>query len=115
MSFSKRDRHQVHSLPYKGSGPGLIDLMGGQIDILFDQLSASIGYIQAGRLRALAVTTFKRAGTRPAVPTLDESGLRGFDASTRTGIMLPAATPPDIVAKVHASSDQDTAPALDPR
>ena len=90
-------------VPYKGSGPALVDLMGGQVDLLFDQLSSSIGYIQGGRLHALAVTTLKRAGTLPAVPTLDESGLRGFDASTTTGIMLPAATPPDIVAKVHAA------------
>ncbi len=90
-------------IPYKGSGPGLIDLMGGQIDIFFDQLSASIGYIQAGRLRALAVTTIKRASAMPALPTIAESGIPGFDSSTWTAIIMPAATPQDIVLKVQAA------------
>ena len=90
-------------VPYKGSGPGLIDLMGGQIDIFFDQLSASIGYIQAGKLRALAVTTSKRAAAMPELPTIAESGIPGFDASTWTGIVLPVATPHDTVMKVHAA------------
>jgi len=92
----------VH-IPYKGSGPGLIDLMGGQIDIFFDQLSASIGYIQTGRLRALAVTTIKRASAMPELPTIAESGIPGFDSSTWTAIIMPAATPQDIVLKVHAA------------
>ena len=90
-------------IPYKGSGPGLIDLMGGQIDIFFDQLSASIGFIQAGKLRALAVTTLKRAAAMPELPTIAESGIPGFDASTWTGIVLPAATARDTVMKVHAA------------
>lgn len=92
----------VH-VPYKGSGPGLIDLMGGQIDIYFDQLSSSIGFVQSGKLRALAVTTLKRAAAMPGLPTLAESGLTGFDASTWTGIVLPAATPHDVVLKLHAA------------
>lgn len=90
-------------VPYKGSGPGLIDLMGGQIDIYFDQLSASIGFIQVGKLRALAVTTAQRAAALPDLPTMAESGLPGFDASTWTGVVLPVATPYDIVMKVHAA------------
>jgi tripartite-type tricarboxylate transporter receptor subunit TctC len=90
-------------IPYKGSGPGLIDLMGGQIDIFFDQLSASIGYIQAGRLRALAVTTIKRASAMPELPTIAESGIPGFDSSTWTAIIMPAATPQDVVLKVQAA------------
>ena len=90
-------------IPYKGSGPGLVDLMGGQIDIFFDQLSASIGFIQTGKLRALAVTTAKRAAAMPDLPTIAESGLPGFDASTWTGIVLPVATPRDVVMKVHAA------------
>jgi tripartite-type tricarboxylate transporter receptor subunit TctC len=92
----------VH-IPYKGSGPGLIDLMGGQIDIFFDQLSASIGYIQTGRLRALAVTTIKRASAMPELPTIAESGIPGFDSSTWTAIIMPAATPQDVVLKVHGA------------
>ena len=81
----------------------LTDLMGGQIDVMFDQVSSAISYIQSGKLRAFAVTTLKRAGALPDVPTLDELGLKGFDASTTTGILLPAATPRDIVMKVHAA------------
>jgi len=92
----------VH-IPYKGSGPGLIDLMGGQIDIFFDQLSASIGYIQTGRLRALAVTTIKRASAMPELPTIAESGIPGFDSSSWTAIIMPAATPQDVVLKVHGA------------
>jgi tripartite-type tricarboxylate transporter receptor subunit TctC len=92
----------VH-VPYKGSGPALIDLMGGQIDVMFDQLSSSIGYIQGGKLRPLAVTTLKRASAMPNVPTMDESGLKGFEASTTTGVLLPAPTPKEIVQKVHAA------------
>ena len=90
-------------VPYKGSGPGLIDLIGGQIDSFFDQLSSSIGFIQTGKLRPLAVTTIKRAAALPELPTLAESGLPGFDASTWTGIVLPAAAPHDIVVKLHAA------------
>jgi len=90
-------------VPYKGSGPALIDLMGGQVDVHFDQLSSAIGFIQSGKLRALAVTTLKRAAAMPELPTMNESGIPGFDASTFTGIVLPAATPRDVVMKLHAS------------
>jgi tripartite-type tricarboxylate transporter receptor subunit TctC len=92
----------VH-VPYKGSGPALIDMIGGQVDVFFDQLSSSISHIQSGKLRAIAVTTLKRAAALPDVPTVSESGVPGFDASTVTGIVLPAATPRDIVLKVHGA------------
>ncbi len=90
-------------VPYKGSGPALIDMIGGQVDVFFDQLSSSIGHIQSGKLRAIAVTTLKRTAALPDVPTVSESGVPGFDASTVTGIVLPAATPRDIVLKVHGA------------
>ncbi len=90
-------------VPYKGSGPALVDLMGGQVDVHFDQLSSAIGAIQGGKLRALAVTTLKRSAQMPDVPTIDESGVRGFDASTFTGIVLPAATPRDVVTRLHGA------------
>ena len=90
-------------VPYKGSGPALVDLMGGQVDVHFDQLSSAIGAIQAGKLRALAVTTLKRSAQMPEVPTIDESGVPGFDASTFTGIVLPAATPRDVVTRLHGA------------
>ena len=101
--FQRETGTKFIHIPYKGSGPGLIDLMGGQIDIFFDQLSASIGYIQTGRLRALAVTTIKRASAMPELPTIAESGIPGFDASTWTSVIMPAATPHDIVMKVNAA------------
>lgn len=90
----------VH-VPYKGTGPALIELMGGQVDLIFDQLSTSISHIKSGRLRPLGVTTLKRSFLLPAVPTIDESGVRGFEASSYTGIMLPSATPKDIVMKIY--------------
>lgn len=88
-------------VPYKGTGPALIDLMGGQVDLIFDQLSTSLSLIKNGKLRPLGVTTLERSSLLPAVPTIDESGVRGFEASTYTGIMLPSATPKNIVMKIH--------------
>jgi tripartite-type tricarboxylate transporter receptor subunit TctC len=93
----------VH-VPYKGSGPALVDLMGGQVDLHFDQLSSSAPYIQAKRLRALAVTTEKRAPLYPEIPTLAEAGVPGFEASTFTGLVVPAKTPRDVIAKLHAAT-----------
>jgi tripartite-type tricarboxylate transporter receptor subunit TctC len=101
--FQSMTHTKLVHVPYKGSGPALVDLMGGQIDIVFDQLSASIGHIQSGRLRALAVTTLKRSSLLPNVPTMDEAGLKGFEASTSTGIVLPAATPRENVKRLHAA------------
>ena len=93
----------VH-VPYKGSGPALVDLMGGQVDLHFDQLSSSAPYIQAKRLRALAVTTEKRAPIYPDIPTLAEAGVAGFEASTFTGLVVPARTPSDVIARLHAAT-----------
>ncbi|MDH5536050.1 MAG: tripartite tricarboxylate transporter substrate-binding protein, partial [Betaproteobacteria bacterium] len=71
-------------VPYKGSGPAVRDLLGGHVVGRIDQVSSSLGHIREGRLRAIAVTTAKRADALPDVPTLAESGLPGFDASTVT-------------------------------
>jgi tripartite-type tricarboxylate transporter receptor subunit TctC len=101
--FQTVTRTKLVHVPYKGSGPALVDLMGGQVDMMFDQVSSAIGHIQSGKLRALAVTTLKRTSALPNVPTMDESGLRGFEASTTTGILLPVRTPPDIVKRVYAA------------
>ena len=88
-------------VPYKGSGPALIDLMGGQVDMLFDQLSASTNYIKSGKLRALIVAGEKRNAVIPDVPTMTESGLKNCDAGTFTALMGPAGLPRDIVAKLN--------------
>ncbi len=90
-------------VPYKGSGPALAEMLGGQIPVMFDQLSASIGYVRDGRLKALAVASARRASVLPGVPTLDESGLRGYEASTFIGVLAPANTPKPVVAKLNAA------------
>ena len=90
-------------VPYKGSGPALVDLMGGQTHCIFDQVSTSTPYVNAGKLRAIAVAAVKRSPLMAGVPTMDEAGVRGFEASTYTGIFLPAATSKDIVNRVYTA------------
>lgn len=92
----------VH-VPYKGSGPALVDLVGGQLDLMFDQLTTSSPHIDSQRLRALAVSSLKRSSLLPAIPTMHESGAQGFEVVTYTGILLPAATPKDVVTRVHGA------------
>ena len=102
----------VH-FPYRGSGPALLDLIGGTMDTMFDNLPSALPQIKAGKLKALAVTSAQRSPARPEVPTLAEagppqSGLAGFDASSWFGLLAPAATPPEIVNRLQ----QETAKAL---
>ena len=89
-------------VPYKGSSPALSDLMGGQVQIMFDNLPSSLALIKSGKLRAVAVTSLKRAPALPDVPTVSESGVPGFEASSWFGILAPAGTPAPIVAKLNA-------------
>ena len=88
-------------VPYKGSGPALSELLGGQVETMIDQLAASIGYVRDGRLKVLAVTTPQRAAALPNVPTLDELGYKGYQASTLLGLLAPAGTPKPVVAKLN--------------
>jgi tripartite-type tricarboxylate transporter receptor subunit TctC len=90
-------------VPYKGSGPALAEMLGGQVPIMFDQLSASIGYIRDGRLNALAVASAGRSSVLPGVPTLDESGLKGYEATTFIGVAVPAGTPKAVVSTLNAA------------
>ncbi len=90
-------------IPYKGSGPMLNDMLGGQIELCVDQVSSSIGHIRGGRLKPLAVTSRERSGDLPDVPTLHELGLTGFDQVTLSGIAAPAGTPATIVATLAAA------------
>jgi tripartite-type tricarboxylate transporter receptor subunit TctC len=90
-------------VPYKGSGPALTDLLGSQVESMMDQLTASIGYIREGRLKPLAVTSLSRSPLLPNVPTFDELGVKGYEASTFTGIFAPAGVPPAVVDKLHGS------------
>ena len=93
---------QLLHVPYKGSGPLTTDLLGGQISMSFDTVTPVLPHIKAGKLRALAVTTAKRSVALPDVPTLDEAGLPGFDMGTWFGMLAPAGTPKDIVARLNA-------------
>lgn len=90
----------LHS-PYKGSGPALADLMGGHIAFMFDPINTSVQHIKTGKLKALGVGTRKRSSAMPDVPTIDESGLKGFEAATWIGVLAPAGTPAAIVARMH--------------
>ena len=90
-------------VPYKGSGPALTDLMGSQVETMMDQLTASIGHIKEGRIKAIAISSAKRSPLLPGVPTLDESGVKGYEASTWTGIFAPAGVPRDIVNRLGAA------------
>lgn len=90
-------------VPYKGSGPALTELLGGQVSVMFDQLSSSMGFIREGRIKVIAVTTAQRIDALPGVPTLDESGVRGYEASTYLGILAPAQTPRGVVMKLNAA------------
>ena len=89
-------------IPYKGSGPAITDLMGGQVNLMFDSLPSSMPYIKSGRIIAIAVTTKTRTSALPNVPTVAESGVPGFDVSTWYGIWAPAATPAAIVHRISA-------------
>ncbi len=93
---------QMTHVPYKGSAPALQDLAGGQVQLMFDNLPSALALIKAGKLRALAVTSTTRAAAIPDVPTVAESGLPGFEASSWFGILAPAGTPAPIVAKINA-------------
>jgi tripartite-type tricarboxylate transporter receptor subunit TctC len=89
-------------VPYKGSGPALSDLIGGQVQVMFANVPGTLQHVKAGKLRVLAATGDRRASALPEVPTIAESGLPGFQAATWFGILAPAGTPREIVAKLNA-------------
>ena len=92
----------VLHVPYKGGAPAVADLIGGQIQVMFDNLPGQIAYIKSGRTRALAVTTAKRNAQLPDVPTMIESGVPGFEVTVWYGIFAPAGVPKALVAKLNA-------------
>lgn len=102
--------YMVH-FPYRGSSPALLDLLGGSMDLMFDNLPSSMAHIKAGKLKALAVTSSVRSAALPEVPTVAEAGgavLKGFEASSWFGLLAPAGTPMEIVNRIQ----QETAKAL---
>jgi len=98
-------------IPYRGSGPALIDLMGGSMDVMFDNLPSAMPHIKSGKLKALAVTSAKRSAAVPDVPTIEEAGgatLKGYEASSWFGLLAPAGTPAEVVSRIQ----QETAKAM---
>ena len=91
--------YMVH-IPYKGAPPAVADLLAGRVHLMFDNLASALPNVRAGKLRALAVTTLRRSSALPDLPTLDESGLQGFDMTTWWGLMGPAKLPPDVVQRL---------------
>jgi tripartite-type tricarboxylate transporter receptor subunit TctC len=91
----------VH-IPYKGSGPSITDLMGGQVQYTFDTPAATLGHVKAGKLKAIAVATPQRIANAPDVPTMSEQGLTGFVGGTWFGLLAPARTPKPVVDKIRA-------------
>jgi len=89
-------------IPYRGSGPALLDMVAGNMDVMFDNLPSSMAQIKAGKLKALAVTSSQRSAALPDVPTVEEAGhLKGFEASSWFGLLAPAGTPADVVNRIQ--------------
>jgi len=91
------------NVPYQGAGPAGTALMGGHVDLMFDQLSQSVGPVKAGRTRALAVSSKARVAAVPEVPTMSEAGVANFEVTNITGVLAPAGTPPDIINRLNAA------------
>lgn len=91
-------------VPYKGNAQSLTDVLGGQVNLMFDQMSTSLAHIHAGKLRALGVTSRERSSLLPDVPTIAEQGLPGFEDVTWTGLMAPTGTPPEIVERLRSAA-----------
>ena len=86
-------------VPYKGGGPAMTDLMGGQVPMLFSSLGPAVGAVKGGKIRPIAVTSMSRSAAFPDVPTMDEAGLKGFDSTAWYGLLGPAGLPPEVVKR----------------
>jgi tripartite-type tricarboxylate transporter receptor subunit TctC len=99
---------EITHIPYKGSGPAMVDLIGGQVNLMFDNIPSAITQIRSGKLRALATTGAKRAATLPDLPTMIESGLPGYESTAWFGLAVPVGTPKEIVARLNADGQKAT-------
>ena len=99
--FKMMARVNIVHVPYKGNPPALTDTVGGHVEMLFSGVPALLPLIQSGRLRAIAIGSLKRFQALPSVPTIDESGLKGYEATTWFGLMAPAKTPREIVTRLN--------------
>ncbi len=94
-------RVEFLQVPYKGAGAAYGDLLGGQVQTMMDQITGSIAHIRSGKVRAIAVTTLTRSGVLPNVPTFNESGLKGYEVASFTGVLAPAGVPQAILDRLH--------------
>ncbi len=101
--FQALSKTKFLHVPYKGSGPAMTDLIGGQIDLMFDQMASSLPQVKSGKVRALAVTTSEQSALVPELPTIASAGLKDYEASTTTGILFPAGTSPQITKQVNVA------------
>jgi tripartite-type tricarboxylate transporter receptor subunit TctC len=104
--FMKMTGTRMLHVPYKGNAQSLVDVMGGQVTLMFDQVSTSASHVRGGKLRALGVTTLTRSPLFPDLPTLDEQGLIGFNDVTWNGYVAPASTPRAVLARLHAEIEK---------
>jgi tripartite-type tricarboxylate transporter receptor subunit TctC len=100
--FKKMTGTFIVHIPYKGAGPALTDFLGGQLQLMFDNLPTALPHVKAGKLKALAVSTAQRSALAPELPTIAESGLAGYDLATWFAFFAPAATPREVLTKVSA-------------
>jgi tripartite-type tricarboxylate transporter receptor subunit TctC len=103
LLFQSRMGVRLTNIPYKGTGPALTDLLGGQVDLLCDQTTQTIPYIKDGRVKAFGTTTMKRLPAIPNVPTLNEQGLKGFEVKVWHGVYAPKGTPQPVLDKINAA------------
>jgi tripartite-type tricarboxylate transporter receptor subunit TctC len=99
--FNLQAGTKIVHVPYKGGGPAMVDLLGGNIQLIFATAASSVGHIKAGKIRALAVTTAKRSGLVPELPTIAEAGLKDFEANNWYGVVVPAKTPRPIIDRLN--------------
>lgn len=99
--FASMAQLTLQHIPYKGSGPAVTDLLGGQVDLMFDSITSARPHIQSGKLRALGVTSARRSPALPEVPTLAEAGVPGYEVSPWFAVFAPAGTPAEVVARLN--------------
>jgi len=99
--FNEMAGTEIQHIPYRGTGPALNDLLGGQVTMVFTDILTALPHIKAGKLRAIGLASAERSAALPDLPTLSEQGLKGYDVSVFFGIVAPVATPPDVVAVLN--------------
>jgi tripartite-type tricarboxylate transporter receptor subunit TctC len=101
--FNTMDGVDITHIPYKGAAPAVTDVVGGHVTMTFVPIAAAVPPVKAGKLRPLGITGARRSPTLPEVPTIDEAGVPGYEATSWNALLAPGATPRDIVRRVHIS------------